>query len=230
MSSPIISFFNLVTFQLLLGGITSVLAATEPKLFREYIGAGGKSLTFSDLPINPSVEFHFILSFAIDYTNSTSPPNPTNGDFKPYWDTQNFSPSHVSSIKSLFPNVKVALSLGGDDDEPVQSHYLALWRKYGHFIDYVNFQFYAYSSRTTTPEFMGHFERQVKNYRGGKMLASFGTDDSGGLKPEHGFFEACTEISRHRELHGIFIWSADDSNKFNFSYEIQSQTFLATTI
>ncbi|KAI9081785.1 hypothetical protein K1719_036047 [Acacia pycnantha] len=307
MSSPITSPFNLVLCQLLLAGITSVLAATEPKLFREYIGAEGKNLTFSDVPINPNVEFHFILSFAIDYTDSTtSPPNPTNGDFKPYWDTQNLCPSHVSSIKSLFPNVKVALSLGGDtvagykvffkptsvnswlrnaiysitqlvqsnhldgididyehfdadpdifadcigkliyylkqsrivsfasiapyDDEPVQSHYLALWRKYGHLIDYVNFQFYAYSNRTTIPEFLGHFERQVKNYRGGKVLVSFGTDDSGGLKPEHGFFEACTEISRHRELHGIFIWSADDSKKFNFSYEIQSQTFLTTTI
>lgn len=29
-------------------------------------------------------------------------------------------------------------------DDPVQAHYLALWKKYGHLIDYVNFQFYAY--------------------------------------------------------------------------------------
>ncbi|XP_028775850.1 chitinase 2-like [Neltuma alba] len=296
--------FILVMFQLLFAGITLGHSAPKPKLFREYIGAEGKNVKFSDVPINPTVEFHFILSFAIDYTNSTSPPSPTNGDFKPYWDTRNLSPSHVSSIKSSHPNVKVALSLGGDtiaqqkvffkptsvnswlrnaihsitqlvqsnhldgididyehfnadpdtfaecigkliyylkqsrtvsfvsiapyDDEPVQSHYLALWREYGHLIDYVNFQFYAYPKGTTVGEFMGHLERQVRNYRGGKVLVSFGTDESGGLKPEHGFFEACSRLSRLGKLHGIFIWSADDSQKFNFRYEIQSQTLLTT--
>lgn len=298
-----------VIFQLIIlfAGTTLVLAAPKARLFREYIGAEGKNVTFSDVPINPSVEFHFILSFAIDYTNSSSSPQPTNGDFKAYWDTQNLSPSHVSSIKSSHPNVKVALSLGGDtigddnhkvffkptsvrswllnaiysitllvqenhldgididyehfdadpdtfaecigklifflkqnrivsfasiapyEDKAVQSHYLALWREYGHLIDYVNFQFYAYDNGTSVSEFIEHFETQRWNYKGGKVLVSFGTDGSGGLSPEHGFFEACRCLSREGKLNGIFVWSADDSIKFNFRYENQSQILLAST-
>ncbi|CAI9265460.1 unnamed protein product [Lactuca saligna] len=88
---------------------------TVPKsyLFSEYIGAEDNNVKFSDVPINPNVEFHYILAFAIDYTNSSSP-SPTNGEFKIFWDTHNLSPSQVSSIKSQHTNVKVALSLGGD--------------------------------------------------------------------------------------------------------------------
>lgn len=285
-------------------------SASKPqntKLFREYIGAEGKNVTFYDVPINTNVEFHFILSFAIDYQNSTPSPSPTNGDFKAYWDTQNLSPYHVSSIKSLYPSVKVALSLGGDslgdnlpkvyfspksieswvrnaiysitqlvktynldgididyehfhtdpytfsecigklifylkqnkiisfasiapfDNDDVQSHYLALWSKYGHLIDYVNFQFYAYDNGTTISEFIEHYEAQVSNYVGGKVLVSFGTDGiSGGLSPERGFFKACDCLSREGKMNGIFIWSADDSMKFGFRYENQSQSLLAS--
>lgn len=83
------------------------------KLFREYIGADDKNVSFSDVPINPKVDFHFILSFAIDYTN-TSSPSPTNGEFIAYWDKQNLNPSRISSIKADHPNVKVAMSLAGD--------------------------------------------------------------------------------------------------------------------
>ncbi|KAF5929904.1 hypothetical protein HYC85_000040, partial [Camellia sinensis] len=86
---------------------------TNSKLYREYIGADGNNIRFSDVPINPNVDFHFILSFAIDYTNTASP-TPTNGDFSAFWDTNNLSPSQVSSIKAHHPNVKVAMSLGGD--------------------------------------------------------------------------------------------------------------------
>lgn len=46
----------------------------------QYIGAEGRNVTFSDVPINPDVDFNFILSFAIDYSNS-SPPSLTYGDF-----------------------------------------------------------------------------------------------------------------------------------------------------
>ncbi|GAU27188.1 hypothetical protein TSUD_107790 [Trifolium subterraneum] len=102
---------------LLLILITSFLASTiqaaNSNLFREYIGAQFKGVKFSDVPINPNVNFHFILSFAIDYDTSASP-SPTNGQFNIFWDTQNLSPSQVSSIKNQNPNVKVALSLGGD--------------------------------------------------------------------------------------------------------------------
>ncbi|GMY10716.1 chitinase 2-like [Fagus crenata] len=275
----------------------------ESNLFREYIGADEQNATFSDVPINPKIKIHFILSFAIDYTTSTSPPSPTNGDFKVYWDTKNLTPSNVSSIKANHSNVKVALSLGGDtiegkhvhfkptsidswvrnafisitqivreynldgididyerftadpntfaecigrlllilkqsrvvsfasiapyDDDSVQPYYLALWRKYGHLIDYVNFQFYAYEKGTTIPQFIEHFENQNTNYIGGKVLVSFDTDGSGGLSPDNGFFEACSKLQRQGKLHGISIWSADDSKKTNFHYEEQAQTLLA---
>ncbi|KAG5566845.1 hypothetical protein RHGRI_002402 [Rhododendron griersonianum] len=46
----------------------------------QYIGAEGRNVTFSDVPINPDVDFNFIVSFAIDYSNS-SPPSLTYGDF-----------------------------------------------------------------------------------------------------------------------------------------------------
>ncbi|KAJ4725925.1 chitinase 2-like [Melia azedarach] len=274
------------------------------KLFREYIGAEDKGVTFSDVPINSNVEFHFILSFAIDYTSS-SHPSPTNGNFRVYWDTKNLNHSHVSSIKAQHSNVKVAMSLGGDTingqhvffsptsinswvrnaiqsiteiarlynldgididyehfktdpntfaecigrllfylknnqvvsftsiapyaDDSVQPHYLALWKKYGHLIDYVNFQFYAYEKGTTISQFMKYFEAQSLNYNEGKVLVSFGTDGSGGLSPQNGFFEACRKLKSQGKLHGIFIWSADDSKKDGFRYEKQSQNFLAYT-
>lgn len=214
----------------------------------------------------------------------------------------NLSPSHVSAFKAQHPNVKVALSLGGDtvdgeqvffsptsinswvanavrsitrlvkeyhldgididyehfhadpntfaecigrllinlkqnkivsfmsiapyDDGPVQAHYVALWRKYGSAIDYVNFQFYAYEKGTTISQFLRHFETQRANYKGGEVLVSFGTDGSGGLSPENGFFKACASLKRQGKLSAIFIWSADDSKKDNFRFEKQSQAFL----
>ncbi|XP_075500560.1 chitinase 2-like [Primulina tabacum] len=268
-------------------------------LFREYIGAEFKNVRFSDLPINSGVEFHFILSFAIDYTTSSSP---TNGEFNIFWDTENLSPSQVSAIKSKHSNVKVAVSLGGDsvgdgyayfnpsspsswisnavssltnilqqynldgididyehfktdpqtfahcvgelittlkrngvislasiapfDDDQVQSHYMELWRRYGHVIDYVNFQFYAYDRGTTVSQFLEYFDTQSSNYEGGKVLASFISDESGGLSPQNGFFTACTRLKSEGKLHGIFVWCADDSKALGFKYEKQSQALI----
>ncbi|XP_034688759.1 chitinase 2-like [Vitis riparia] len=294
---------SLLILQALFTTSTSISAApAKAKLFREYIGAESKHVLFSDLPISAQVEFHFILSFAIDYTPSSSP-SPTNGDFNIFWDSQNLTPSQVSSIKARHGNVKVAMSLGGDtvagrfasfkptsinswvrnainsitqivedynldgidvdyehfdtdtdtfaecigrlffylkqngivsftsiapyDNESVQPYYLALWKKYGHLIDYVNFQFYAYDKGTTISQFLQHFETQRSNYNGGKVLVSFGTDGSGGLSPQNGFFKACGTLKNQGKLHGIFIWSADDSKKENFRFEKQSQDFLA---
>uniref|UniRef100_A0A7N0RA66 GH18 domain-containing protein n=1 Tax=Kalanchoe fedtschenkoi TaxID=63787 RepID=A0A7N0RA66_KALFE len=92
--------------------VFSVCAAPNSNLFREYIGAEFNGVKFSDVPINPDVDFHFILAFAIDYTSSS--PSPTNGQFNIFWDSDNLSPSQISDIKSAHSNVKVALSLGGD--------------------------------------------------------------------------------------------------------------------
>lgn len=280
-----------------------MIGAAPEKLFREYIGAEGNNVKFTDVPINPGVDFHFLLSFAIDYTN-TANPTPTNGDFRVYWDSDNLSPSQVSAIKAKHANVRVGMSLAGDtvngrfvyfhptsitswvanaihsvtdivgrynldsididyehfntdpdtfaecigrllfylkqnkivsftsiapyEDDSVKPYYLALWRKYGHLIDYVNFQFYAYPKGTSVAQFLNYFDTQSSNYDGGKILVSFGTDGSGGLSPENGFFKACSTLSKQGKLHGIFIWSADDSKKANFVYEKQSQDLLAS--
>lgn len=291
-----VSFFLLAS--------TQVRAATsDSSLFREYIGALFNGVKFSDVPINPNVNFHFILSFAIDYDTSSGSPSPTNGKFNIFWDNQNLTPTQVSSIKAKNPNVKVALSLGGDtvssafayfdptsvdswvsnavssltsiikqynldgididyehfktdpetfsecvgrliktlksngvikfasiapfDDEQVQSHYLALWKSYGNLIDYVNFQFYAYDKGTSVAQFIDYFNTQSSKYNGGKVLVSFISDGSGGLAPNDGFFTACHTLKSEQKLHGIFVWSADDSMKSGFPYEKQSQALLA---
>ncbi|KAJ1396625.1 Glycoside hydrolase family 18, catalytic domain [Sesbania bispinosa] len=296
--------FTLKIFFILFLASTSVGAtpSSSSNIFREYIGAEFNNVKFSDVPINPNVQFHFILSFAIDYDTSSSP-SPTNGKFNIFWDTENLSPSQVSSIKSQNSNVKVALSLGGDsvgggyayfnpssvdswvsnavssltniikeynldgididyehfktdpdtfaecvgkliktlktngvinfasiapfDDDQVQSHYLALWKSYGHLIDYVNFQFYAYDKGTSVSQFIDYFNKQSSNYNDGKVLVSFISDESGGLSPDDGFFTACHTLRSQQKLHGIFVWSADDSMKKGFRYEKQSQALLA---
>ena len=102
-------------------------------------------------------------------------------------------------------------SIAPFDDDDVQSHYKALWKSYGDLIDYVNFQFYAYDQGTTVSQFMNYFNTQSSNYNGGKILASFISDGSGGLTPENGFFTACNRLKSQNKLHGIFVWSADDS-------------------
>lgn len=302
MSSWIFFLFSLLQFLFTILPSLKADPLNNTRLFREYIGADGNNIKFSDVPIHPEIEFHFILSFAVDYTASSSP-SATNGIFRVFWDEKNLSPSSVSSIKAQHSNVKFALSLGGDtvgkktadfkpksikswvdnafdsisrivkdndldgvdidyehfkadsyiftecigqlllrlkrqnvvsfvsiapfDDDTVQSNYLALWRKYGHLIDYVNFQFYAYGKGTTVSQFLNHFETQSSNYQGGKVLASFATDGSGGLTPEKGFFKACSTLQSRGKLHGIFVWSADDSKRNNFHDEILAQSLLA---
>ncbi|XP_002532812.2 chitinase 2 [Ricinus communis] len=299
------SVFILLVLSLLFTAQISVQAAPPSKLkvFREYIGANFRNVKFTDVPVHPNLEFHFILSFAIDYDSLTSP-SPTNGKFNVFWDSSNLSPSDVSSIKRNHSNVKVALSLGGDtvgnafaffkpssihswhanavsslthiikkynldgididyehfqsdpdtfaaciglliqtlkknkvisfasiapyDNDEVQRNYLALWKSYGHLIDYVNFQFYAYAEDTTVSQFLNYFKIQSSNYYGGKVLTSFLTEGSGGLSPENGFFTACSELKRHKQLHGIFVWCADNSKANGFRYEKQSQDLLAT--
>ncbi|KDP44159.1 hypothetical protein JCGZ_05626 [Jatropha curcas] len=87
--------------------------AANSKLFREYIGAESDSIKLSHVPINSNVEFHFILAFAIDYTNLEKP-SPTDGKFNPFWASTHITPQEIASIKDKYPNVKVVVSLGGD--------------------------------------------------------------------------------------------------------------------
>ncbi|KAL5581120.1 hypothetical protein UlMin_013562 [Ulmus minor] len=278
---------------------------SNSKLFREYIGAESDTVKLSDVPINPTIEFHFILAFAIDYTKSNNS-LPTNGNFNIFWETQHLGPTDIASIKHNHSNVKIAVSLGGDtvsdnknatfapksinswlhnaissltsiikiyhidgididyehfdtdpetfaecigrlivdlkrsgtikfasiapydddDDGPVQTHYVALWRKYGHVIDYVNFQFYGYEKLESVSQFLWYFEKQALKYQGGRILGSFISGGELGLGPDEGFFEACDILLRNRKLGGIFVWCADESLEFGFKYEKMSQDFL----
>ncbi|PKU85539.1 chitinase 2-like [Dendrobium catenatum] len=284
--------------------LSPLAGAQNSNHYSEYIGALFTGVKFSDVPINSGVDFHFILSFAIDYTTTTSPPSPTNGDFNVYWDSGNLSPADVSAIKQAHPNVKVAVSIGGAtvsgdtvyfspssadswvsnavssltsiiqqynldgididyenfqadsatfadcigrlistlktnnvisfasiapfDNSDVQGHYQALWASYSNVIDFVNFQFYAYSSATTESQFLSYYDAQRSNYAGGQVLASFTTDGSGGLSPANGFFDACQTLKGEGKLAGIFAWTADSSKSNGFQYETEAQNLLAS--
>lgn len=117
-------------------------------------------------------------------------------------------------------------SIAPFEDDQVQTHYLNLWNKYSDVIDYVNFQFYAYE-KLSAFEFIKKYKKQVSNYGGGQVLASFQVKDKGGLKPNDGFFEACNSLIQEENLGGVFIWCADESAENGFEYEKESQKMLA---
>eukprot|EP00253_Pinus_taeda_P005077 PITA_05077 len=268
---------KLLAIVLLLHNLLPIAMGANGHILREYIGAFGNGVKFSDVPINPAVEVHFILSFAIDYTTGSASPSPTNGNFNIFWDTGSLTPKAFkpSSVSSWVNNAVTSLSkiikeyhLDGididyehfqaddntfvncigqlitrlkqskvisfasiapfEDRGAVQSHYTALWGKYGHVIDYVNFQFYAYDASTTVSQFIQHYNTQASLYKGGRILVSFSTDNgAGGLLPDHGFFQACKMLKQQGELQGIFVWSADNSKSNGFKYEKQAEALLA---
>ncbi|KAH7652290.1 Chitinase protein [Dioscorea alata] len=278
--------------------------------FSEYIGVGYRNINFFDVAINPDVEFHFVVSFALDYTNISSMnvyQIPTNGKFKPYWNTNIITPSTVKSIKASHNNVKVALTLGSDtvkdniayfhpystdswienavisltkiinqysfdgidfsyghfkageetfaecigrvvallkdnsvisfasiapfDADVVQRYYQALWRKYGHVIDYVNFQFYAYNPGiVNVRQFMDYFEIQRNNYNGGKMLMGLSSDQGfheGLIGDKRFMLDVCETLLLEEKVSGIFIWCAEASMVNGFQYEKQAQEMIA---
>ncbi|WOK96550.1 chitinase 2-like [Canna indica] len=83
---------------------------SDGKVMMEYIGATGKPVTFSDVPVHRNIDcFHFILGFAVDADPSGAS---QNGIFSPYW-TSTLTPSAVQAIKADLPSVKVLASLSG---------------------------------------------------------------------------------------------------------------------
>lgn len=80
----------------------------DGKVMMEYIGATGVPITF-DVPIKAGIDFHFILSFAIDADSSGTP---QNGVFSPYW-AATLTPAAVAAAKSRHPNMKAMASLSG---------------------------------------------------------------------------------------------------------------------
>jgi hypothetical protein len=75
----------------------------------EYIGATGQPVTFNPVPVEDNIDFHFILSFAIDADPSAKP---QNRKFSPYW-VDTLTPQSVAAIKERHPNVKALASLSG---------------------------------------------------------------------------------------------------------------------
>ncbi|XP_020106428.1 chitinase 1-like [Ananas comosus] len=75
----------------------------------EYIGATGAPISFSEVPIDPAIDFNFLLGFAIDADASGKP---QNGVFSPYW-TSTLTPQSVRDTKTNHSNVKVLASLSG---------------------------------------------------------------------------------------------------------------------
>lgn len=85
------------------------LSISDAKVMMEYIGATGLPVKFKNVPIKAGIDFHFILSFAIDADSSG---NPQNGIFSPYWATT-LTPEAVAATKARHPNVKALASLSG---------------------------------------------------------------------------------------------------------------------
>uniref|UniRef100_A0A803NCZ1 GH18 domain-containing protein n=1 Tax=Chenopodium quinoa TaxID=63459 RepID=A0A803NCZ1_CHEQI len=144
-------------------------------------------------------------------------------------DTQTFVECIGRLIKNLKENNIVKfVSIAPFDDDEVQKRYQALWTKYGKYIDYVNFQFYSYEQITSKSEFITYFKNERENYKDGKILASYISDGSKGLKPGKKIFKACKKLMEKNLLHGIFIWCADDSKELKFEHEVKAQELLAT--
>ncbi|KAI4379537.1 hypothetical protein MLD38_005818 [Melastoma candidum] len=85
----------------------------SPHVFTKYIGA---KFNASTSPTSLSTLASTSSSSSLS-PSTTIPPPPrvprTDGNFNAYWDSSNLGPSDVSAIKSQFPNVRVAMSLGG---------------------------------------------------------------------------------------------------------------------
>ncbi|XP_048335005.2 chitinase 1 [Ziziphus jujuba] len=75
----------------------------------EYIGATGIPITLDRVPIEDGIDFHFILSFAIDADPSG---NPQNGKFSLYW-ASSLTADSIADVKASHPNIKVLASLSG---------------------------------------------------------------------------------------------------------------------
>lgn len=88
-----------------------ILLAIFPdgKVMMEYVGATGIPVTFTGVPIESKIDFHFLLSFAIDADPSGKP---QNGIFS-LNRASTLTPRAVKAVKASHPNVKALESLAG---------------------------------------------------------------------------------------------------------------------
>ncbi|KAJ1691747.1 hypothetical protein LUZ63_015902 [Rhynchospora breviuscula] len=117
-------------------------------------------------------------------------------------------------------------SIAPYNDPTVQEKYQALWREHGDFIDYVNFQFYAYPQILNVEQYVQYYDSQMANYPGANVLASFSTGNE--VNRIDICLNACESLNMQGKLNGIFNWSADNSLLHNrLNYEEQAQEILA---
>ncbi|MCO5614848.1 hypothetical protein L7F22_069132 [Adiantum nelumboides] len=106
------------------------------------------------------------------------------------------------------------------------SFYKKLWESYKSSIDYVNYQFYSQGDMTVS-QYVSVYKNAKSLYEGGVVMASFETVNNGtSIVPATGL-DGCRELAAEGELHGIFIWSADQSYS-NFQFERSAQAVLTT--
>ncbi|KAI5071602.1 hypothetical protein GOP47_0013853 [Adiantum capillus-veneris] len=122
--------------------------------------------------------------------------------------------------KGLIRVATIAPYPGTDD------FYSKLWESYKHTIDYVNYQFYSLGDMVVS-EYLNVYKTAKSMYKGGVVMASFETLNNGtSIVPSTGL-DACKKLAAEGELHGIFIWSADQSYR-NFQFERSAQSLLGT--
>ncbi|MCO5593750.1 hypothetical protein L7F22_047767 [Adiantum nelumboides] len=108
------------------------------------------------------------------------------------------------------------------------SFYKKLWDSYKSSIDYVNYQFYSQGDMTVA-QYVSVYKNAKSLYEGGVVMASFETVNNGtSIVPSTGL-DGCKELAAEGELHGIFIWSADQSYS-NFQFERSAQAVLTTPL
>ncbi|CAN0913369.1 Chitinase 2 [Linum grandiflorum] len=104
--------------------------------------------------------------------------------------------------------------------------YVALFGKYGFYIDYVNYQFYTDKVRSPAA-YAEAFAARVKEFGKDKVLPSYEVNGRG-IQGD-GFFESLSLLQKNGFcVNGVMIFSADASEEGDdqFYYENKSQSFL----
>ncbi|XWS44732.1 hypothetical protein CRYUN_Cryun15aG0072800 [Craigia yunnanensis] len=221
----------------------------DGKVMMEYIGATGVPVKFDPVPIEDGIDFHFILSFAIDADPSG---NAQNGKFSPYW-ADTLSLESVAAIKKNHPNVKALASFSGWSlEDKVNSSitllknqsvisiatiapfhtttipYIELFENYGDVIDFVNYQFYT--DKVGKPKgYLEAFKLRAGQFDKDKLLPSYEINGRG-IQGDS-FFDALSLLEENGfTVNGVMNFSADASSSNDYYYERKSQDFLLNLI
>ncbi|KAJ4796408.1 Chitinase 2 [Rhynchospora pubera] len=158
----------------------------KSKIFTEYIMAKYHNVNFTDAPINPAVNYHFICAFAVDTEIDAGNGTliPTDGNFKVYWG-DNISGTSVTAIKQNKSNVKVAVGIGGATLEGQEVKFTVLsnvntWvdnaytslkniiEKYN--LDGIDIDFESFSNESDTPTFTECIGRLITKLKSDKVI------------------------------------------------------------